>query len=318
MPKIKTECLKILDSKYLFRREKKAVIRQKLLQLPLNKIQAPVIVKKNNNDEYHVINGFSQALHLQKTGKKDLECSILPPDIDLLDIIIFIARRNQHIINSSLIYKAGFIDFAINLGLTEQQVTEKILNILELESHTGIITGCLMAMNLPENILNFCHKKNLSLKQCIQLKNYPDKILNYLDSLSEILSISASTFMEFTEKINDHLINKNLSLESFQNKPELKKIISKNCSANEKTVLFKNLLNQIRFPVLTEYNNKIRTLKKAMNLPGNIDCKWDHTLEKQELNFSIKINSITDWGISLQKLQSPSVKSNIKKIFEKL
>ncbi|MCP4602633.1 MAG: ParB N-terminal domain-containing protein [Proteobacteria bacterium] len=315
--------IEIDNSKYRFARDIKWNNDDtyfRLLERSIEKegIRDPLIVHRVSEEKPHLVNGFKRAAYARHFGIETLLCGVLEETSleSILDIVL-----NDHFleIQRAPASRARFIVFVLGLGLERNLIVDRYLPVLDFEPHQEVLTRCEEVGRLPEDVLDFCIEKRFSMKQCVHLSRHPRELIQSIFTLKNEMLFSASTIEELMTDIKDYLRASDLSPSSFFNGENVREIVSsRSLNPQEKTRKFRDLVKELRFPILTEKNRKISEMKSKMGLPETAKLKWDKTLERKEITISIRINSSNKWSETVEKMSTKELKTSIENILNEL
>jgi len=195
---------------------------------------------------------------------------------------------------------------------------ESLCVALGLKPHAEILRGCERINRLPKELRLFCHETKFSLKQLINLASYPYDLLGLLVEWNSVLQLTASTMDEIASNLRGWLRVKNKSVNDLMNDAEIREILGSSMDSRDKTERLRQLIRIRQFPVLSEVNSRIEKAVSDLNLPEEIDIKWDRTLENKNAALSVNINDPGKWQSVLDTLRSKEVKAALEDILDGL
>lgn len=278
----------------------------------------PVVIYKDSKGLLHLLDGRKRLRYAKQNNIQKINATILPEATPTTDIIIFILCNRRNHLESSIINKVQFICFAKSLNPPETWLVETLSVPLGFKPDAGFLNNCKRIYNLPGKIRIFCHEKNYSLKQLINLTSHSDNLLEQLAQWKSTLHLTASILDEIAVNLRDYLKSKNKNLEDFLKEPDLLEILDSSLSPRDKTEKLRQLLYLKRFPTLSNVNNRICDTIEKLNLPGQITIKWDKTLENKNVDLNINLNDPKKWDRLLDRLNSKEIKDALGSILNEL
>lgn len=278
----------------------------------------PVIVYADDKKRYHLVDGRKRVQFAKEMREPRIRASILPMSTPVTDIItlIFCNKRNE--IESSIMNKVQFLCFAMALNASESWILQSLCIPFEFKPHREFFRECERIYNLPEELKLFCHDKSFSLKQLLNLTYYPKDLLVQLITWKSDLQFTASTLDEIASNLKNYLKRENKNIIDFLSEPDIQELFDSSLSPRDKTEKLRQLIYLKRFPTLSETNARIFKNVKSLNLPREINIKWDRTLENKMIDISIHIKDQKHWQKLLDTLNSLESKNVIQSILDEL
>jgi hypothetical protein len=231
----------------------------------------------------------------------------IDPLTPILDVLSFMAYTQASIFTA--VQKSRFISGAVGFGVSRKDVELTLLPLFHLDPHVLIVKKCLDLAKLPEQVLAFCHEKQFSLKQCGFLTAYPEALLNGVLELS--LHLTASTFLEILENLNDHLKKERLLFLDWLNRTEVQAILLESETPQSRTSRLREYLYGLRHPLLIGINQSLEKKTQVLQSSG-VTVSWDKTLENRGVTVNVSASSTKDL---IEKLTKAS-EENAMMIFQ--
>lgn len=280
-----------------------------------DKITPPnlLVVKKSIGDELILIDEFLLLEYLKKKKINYVLCKCLSNvlDVDIFKILLF---KYYNIICSSCAYKIRFLKFVYDICGDEECLIKDFLPILNFSPHGKIFEYIKTSFVLSDEVLQYFHKKDLSLNQIYMFSCYNVDLRDTVFALSKNLNLSISLTEEFCEYLNDICIAQDKNIDEVLESLKIKEIMLSNIPTSFKITFIRNMIFEAKYPTITEINKKIISFVKSLNLPKNYDLKWDKMLEGSDLNLCCKIYDIQD----IQELKDFLSDANKVKIIEEI
>ncbi len=278
----------------------------------------PLTVYRDNKGDLHLIDGMKRHAFALDNGVKELYISILPEITQLTDIITLILYTRREDIGRSIINKIEFICFALSLNVPDHWIFHNLCKPLGLRPHRTFLDECLRIRSLPGLFKEFCHEKRFSYKQILNLTHHPVELLEYMMKQRHALQLTASVLDELSANIKDYIRANNISFQDFISNVQFTEILNSDLNPSEKTRRLREFIRTLRFPILTKVNSNILKITEELELPENIQIRWDETLENKSVEIVVKIENIGKWGEVLQAMNSSKTKEGVKDILKEL
>ena len=165
--------------------------------------------------------------------------------------------------------------------------------------------------DLPNEVFLYASRYGLSTKQTKAIVKYPPELLESMIQYADMLSIRPVELLEMTGNIYEIHRGQSRKIKIVFKDLEFDKILSNNeLNRNHKIEKIKKNIRKMRYPQLSELNDKLKSLSK--NLPGKIRVKWDHTLESSNLEILIDLKNPKDLPGLIDVIKSESFTKTIR------
>ncbi len=281
-------------------------------------MQTPLLVQTSDTGELHLMEGFRRLEAARGLGWETAPCRVLPPDIPLPERLDLLLSCRWGRLQSGIVPKSRFLNLALGLGLPRKNVLSRIMPLLQLEGHEWVLRHCEAVAALPAGVLDYCELKGFSLKQCTHLSRHPGELLELVFAWRERLGLTASIVAELLEHIRDYLRAHHLTTKDFLDLPNLREVMDAPCSVQERTRRLRRLVRSLRFPLLTEVEQRMEGIRRRMGLPANVRASWDPSLEQRAVELHITLNDPQAWPATRDGLAAPSIAQGIEELLEEL
>jgi hypothetical protein len=277
-----------------------------------------VVVQKYEDGRLHLIDGRKRLLYAEKNLVEMVDAVVLSEETPVTDIITLILCGKSEEIGSSAINRAQFICFAVSLGVPEEWVLKSLCAPFGLRPHSGTLSECGRICSLPKELKRFCHDKKFSLKQLINLSSYHGDLLSLLVEWNPLLHLTASTMDELASNLRGWMRSNNKNAADLIKDEEIMEIMGSSMDPRDRTSKLRRLFRVRQFPLLSEVNSRIEMTVSGLELPEEIDIKWDRTLENRNVAVSINIHDAGKLRRVLDSLKSKEVRDALEEILNEL
>ena len=272
----------------------------------------------NTNDQYIILNQFTlfeKCVESSEFEWKDEHVVLLefnPEELCKLIVILHFKTISENPCKQTRILK-----WLTELGLSRQQIQDWfIIHFFEKPS-IQYLHKIYKTTVFSYQALSFFQEKKLSWRHLFSLSNQSLVCIEYLVKKSTLLSLSTSSFLNFTETISDELKNKSIDLESFLKNHKIESIITQGPTPNIATQKIKTILERIKTPTLSKINDEINSLINDFD-QSLITFDWDRTLENRQVILSTRIQQEQDFEQIKTIYADPNTKNTINKILDKI
>lgn len=232
-------------------------------------------------------------------------------DISIQEAWIFSIIKNGGGNNLSISEKSRIFQHTI-LQYPNEDFSTVLLEIGEYPSPKNI-QFFKSIISLPKEIHHYIERYGLSKKQTEALILFPEEIVANLVKIGQKLAIRPVELIDMAKNFYEiHRAHK-ISIDEISKASEIEIILKdENLNRNEKIKRIKNNLHQMRFPLLTETNNKLH--ETADQLPPAVKARWLPTLEKAAFEISLEIKNPADVAGLEKILSEKRLQKTLKKI----
>jgi len=278
----------------------------------------PVLVYRDENGQYHLIDGRQRLRFIKEMGEKTVNALILPHQIHVTDIITLIFSNKKDVIESSVINKIQFICLAMDLNASESWIIHSLCIPLKLKPHKDFLSKCRHIMDLPHDLRLFLHEKRFSLKQIINFTLYPHDLIEQVIKWRGDLHLTASILDEITHDLYDYLKRHGKGIKDFLQEPDVQELFESSYNPRQRTERLRQLIKSKKYPVLSATNQRIQEMVASLDLPEEVKIHWDKTLENRRLSIIIDLTEAMQLKEVIERLGSTAIMKEINRILDEL
>lgn len=278
----------------------------------------PVTVHEVADGEYHLVDGFARCACLAMEGAAFVDANVVAAEASPESLMRYYFLAHQPRILESAAQRVRFLSLARRCGVGDETLVQHFLPMVGFEAHPRLLRRCEAVAALPEEVLQFCHEKRFSLKQCLHLTRHPAELLSWLFDWRDHLALTASIIEELAGHIGDHLRGSGTSMAEFRQRPELVELFAARMSPQERTRRLRDTVRRWRFPVLTQVQSEMESIRNAMNLPQPMELRWDPTLEQHAVELRILVRSDEQWPEIAEAIGRPETRRGVRELLEHL
>lgn len=279
-------------------------------------IISPLLVHIDKNKAIHLVSGFSRAAYSLKYNLNTVPCIVLPIDYPVLDIMQIICSEYFEEITINAISKSRYINLAKRLEIEKAKIITNIFPLLGIEQQETLFSNYSSIIELPEIALKFCHEKNFSLRQCLNIARHPKALVEWIFNKKNDLNLSASLLEEILNNLTDYMKFNAILVADLISSSEINNIFNPQNSTQIKTAKLRAFAHDRKYPILSNTTKKMMDIRKNVKLPHGCDLRWDTTLEIKELTLTINISKTSELNSTLSSLSKPEINSTISSLFE--
>ena len=278
----------------------------------------PIVVHELANGERHILDGVARWAAVREIEQTHIAACLLSPQTDPSELmrLYFLAHRSRVMV--SAVNRVRFLDLAKQTGVTSEALRDEFLPLVGFDAHDRLARRCATVAELPGPVLDFCHEKRFSLKQCVHLTRHPVELLELLFQWRDRLALTASIVGELAEHIRDYLRASDLQVAEFADLPIITEVMQNDASPQERTAALRRVVRKLRFPMLTEIQTTLESIRGDMRLPKGVELRWDPTLEQKALELRIRLHDEKCWPETIKRLASAETEAGLHALLERL
>ena len=279
-------------------------------------ILEPILVayEQDSSGPALLIDGFKRLMWARDRGISHL--SAMDTSLSPRELLLFLLQKHCNALTSCALI-ALFLDFVAERGFDSHLILNEIMPALGLQGHAKLLEKYRRVATLPVKVLTLCHKKDFSLKRCINLTHQPRQLLERLIELEGKLSLSASLFQELCDAISDILKREGLSVEEFFQRKEIIEILEAGQDRATTTRLFRSYIRKLRNPLLTSYQRELQKIHKTYFSSAPFHVKWDETLENRRIEISSSVTDIEELRNLSKAISSEKTQKGVKELLSR-
>lgn len=281
-------------------------------------ILEPLVVFENAPNEFHLIHGFLRMTFCIQNQVNEIPTVILPASTSPETVLDYVCVAFFKDLQNSVVVKAKMINLANQNGINRKKIIEKYLPLLGLEAHETVLKKLESILKLPPQILNYCHEKKFSLRQCIHLTRHPTELLKTVFFWHNHIHLSASLFEEILNHLKDCMRLEKKTPHELLASMELESLLTSSLDPHVKTETLRDRIRKRKYPILSKTNDQMHQTVQNLQLPSSVQLKWDPTLEIRALEVGIKVQSLQEWQEALSSLNKQQIPHSMEKLLNAL
>lgn len=257
-------------------------------------------------DSYNIVCGTRRVISCKKLKLKDAPAIILDknlPDLDLFKINLEdnLSTRTPNIIEKSIILNK----LKNNFKIPEEIIIKEYLPMLKIPCNIKYLEKYIRLDKLPVDLKHEIIDKDISIEILDNLKKWPDYLIKLIFSFNfgngktfQLITILNEISLHSGKAVDEPL--KSIEWLNIYKNPDI--------PIYQKGRRLREFLLAKRYPIYTEYKNKIRKTTNRIKLPDNISLLLNEllTLENDSINLKVRCKNIEDLKTAAQKLMEIS------------
>ncbi len=263
------------------------------------------------NGPYKLVDGFKRLAWARRKGLDTIP--VTRAQMTDRGLLAFLLSKYVHLLKTC-VARALFLKFLLQIGIDDQAIIDVAMRPLGLQAYKGLLEKHLRIADLPEELLTFCHKKDFSLKRCLNFTYQPRQLLVKIMALEDRISLSASFLQELCDSISEIMKRNEMAVEEFFQIEEVKEVLGSDIDRSSKTNLFRQVIRRLRYPILSKIQRELKEIEKEYLGPFPFEVKWDESLENRRLRIIASIKHIGELSDFRSSLSNPKAEEGIKRL----
>jgi hypothetical protein len=265
-----------------------------------------------------IVDGYKRYRLIKKLHRRQVE-TIIP---DHLDNALACARYRKMTLSKSrdpdILQKVSLYNYIVLQSIPGSEC-DQFRRELNLPLSEDIQTKLNKILDWPELVKTYIHQFHLSHNQIKTYLDMPTEDLVLLFDLGSKLSMRPVELQKIATLMTDISLNRGCPLQNLFEDTSVSLVLNDSgLNRNQKIVHLKNVLTELRTPVITSYQKSIEDELKQLSLGENIRIRFDKTFESGSLHMDIKLSYAEELKQLAEDLGSENTLSIMKRIFEKI
>ncbi len=267
-----------------------------------NPFPRPVLAMQTNSG-IRVIGDAYRFEEARKLGTGTIPCYLvreIPGNLELLQLLV------DYYQPMSLADQALLLAAAVEMGVNQELLQTGLLPGMGLSRVRGTIDELLEISRFPDALLTFIEDKGLSLKRTrvlVRMREMQDWCVRFLEELHpgvNVLLEVVQNLWEVGQRDDRELsgLPTDLGIEKYLTDPDH--------PAAERLAALRRCVHEHRYPELTGVRRKLENQVRELDLPSNLNLRWDPNFEERGLVVQGKLRSPEDAAKLESILRSPS------------
>ncbi len=249
---------------------------------------------------YSIVSGARRVKAAGKLGIKEIP-AVISEDLSEKNRLLYAVHSNLGR-GLNTVEKAHVLRQAVRTGLDSDEI-RRIMVLIALSPHDKILSTYLSIAESDETTKTFIITRNLSMKSIDYLMKFdPGERKRIIKGLIPMY-LTESLIREILEMLHLLKIKKGVPGDKYLKKAE---------NSQDLKVRMKKQLN----PKLTSLEKRLKTIRKAMALPPNMDIRVDPFFEKEYIDIVIRAKDEQQVMASLTRLTQIIAKGQVGSVLE--
>lgn len=274
-------------------------------------ILTPVVLEQMDAG-YRIVHGFRRVDLAQEQQIEQIP-GIISDQLPLENLQwSLIDNRVQGELN--LYEQSKAIQAAHGLGATASEIIADILPLLGLHSHKNVYDEYRGFIRLPQPLIDFFVSKDTPISRTQVFQNLSEKGLEIAVELLERFSPGINVLDELVTNLHEISRREEQPVPATYAELNVESLLEEAGQPHIALGEIRHKLQEYRYPVLSESNEKIDKLTSQLHLGEHATIHWDKRLENRGINVTYHWERLEDVDQSAQRL----VKRENMEVFEEI
>jgi ParB/RepB/Spo0J family partition protein len=275
-------------------------------------INYPVLTEREKG--LIIVSGWRRVLACIELDMEKIPIYLLLEDDDL-KVLLFRIYEDLASRELNFLEKAEIISKLKSFGMRKEEIIEKYLPLLNINPSFYDFNIYLSLSNLDKSVKEAILNESLSFQSARAVTLFSKSDQKRL--LPFLIPLSSNNQKELLVNIYEILKRDNISLKTLLTKQDIKKIIeSEEFSALEKAKKIREIIKDMRYPLLSNWEVAYKDWIRELKLPSSIKIIHDKFFEKEGLNLSIKFRNPEELENNLKKMLKICKKEGFRNYFK--
>jgi len=266
---------------------------------------------------WQILAGFSRFEAAKAAGLSELPVRKVSTDESLVDAFYQALLAHRISAEFNIIERARILKIIQTLNPVEK-LKGQYLTLLELPDRRSMLDEVEALLTLESETQFYIETYGLALKQASQFLRFNAEEQRFCAELGRALLIRPIELLAICAPLREISGRDKLSIQDVIYNLGIPDILKSDIPRGAKIGEIKKRILESRFPKLTEWNQLIESSARSMNLPENVQLKWDKTLEASGVQIQATMHSIQEVQDLAKILSSHNVGKELTQLFKVL
>jgi len=260
-----------------------------LTSLKLVGLVEPLILRKRGDGRYQIVCGFKRAEAMRQLAIAEAEAFIYDQGEldDLQALLLTIGHNLTRPLN--LVEKAHALRKLLDFGVPEREVIDRYLPLLGLQPNARVLKQVTDLVGLERDLREYVVRQNLSLSASVLFLSLDKQAQETILPLLEALRPGENRVKEIISFLKEISLRDGVPVSSVLAGEEIGKILEDQDTPRPQRIEhLRMILKHMRFPLLTEMEEKFAQYKRSLSLPPQIAFHPPPFFEGEEFRMEIR------------------------------
>jgi len=271
---------------------------------------------KEATEGYRIVHGFRRIALAQEQSIEEIPAifSEKSPLENLKWSIIENRVRGEF----NLYEQSKAIQVAHGLGATASEIIDDILPLLGLHSHKNVYDEYRGFIRLPQPLIDFFVSRDTPISRTQVFQNLSEEGLEIAVELLRRFNPGINVLDELLTNLYEISRREEKSVPQIYADLDVDSILEESGQPHIALGEIRQQLQEYRYPVLSETNEKIAELTSQLNLGNRVNINWDKRLENRGINVTYHWETVSNVKESAKKLGEQQNLKLFDAVFQKV
>jgi ParB/RepB/Spo0J family partition protein len=263
----------------------------KLLQasIKLVGLLEPLILREKTDKTYQIVCGFKRIEALRLLAIAEAAAFVYPQGEldDLQALALTIGHNITRPLN--LVEKAQALAKLLSFGVSEREVIDRYLPLFSFQPHMRILKQVLDLLALEKGLQEYLVQEKLSLAAAARLLDLDQQGQKSMIPLLLTLRPGENRIKEIISFLREISLRDDVSISALLAKHDIVAILADvRTPCPQRLEQVRRIIKQMRFPLLTEMEQKFAAYKQSLSLPPQISFHPPPFFEGEEFRMELR------------------------------
>jgi hypothetical protein len=172
--------------------------------------------------------------------------------------------------------------------------------------------------SLAEQILAYAHYKHLSVQTLARWQAWAEEDQGALLKLAEELQLGENHLRDFIDWLEEVVLREGGTIRGVLSRPEIHRLREGRLSRNDRLKAVKESLRRIRYPQLSQLEDGLRAVVKALDLGSRVRVSFPPAFEGNQVTIEITARNVGELDDSVTRLRQRLADGALQRMFDLL
>jgi len=264
----------------------------------------PLILREQGDERYQIVCGFKRAQALLLLGVPEAQAFVYHQDEldDLQALLLTIGHNLTRPLN--LVEKAQTLEKLLAFGVAEKEVIDRYLPLLGLQPNVRVLKQVTNLVDLERGLLEYVVRQNLSLSTSVLFLSLDKDGQGAILPLLEALRPGENRVKEIITFLREISLRDGVPISSVLARGDIRKILGDQETPRPQRIeRLRRIIKTMRFPLLTEMEEKFAQYKRSLSLPPQISFHPPPFFEGEEFRMELRFKDFRAFRELVTKLR---------------
>ncbi len=172
--------------------------------------------------------------------------------------------------------------------------------------------------SIADQLIAYAQDKRLSAQTLQRWQAWPEEEQAAFFPIAKELQLNENQLRDFLDWLEEIVARDGVMVRDVLSRAELQRPLESKLSRNDKLKTVKEALRKIRYPRLSQLEDDLRAVIKALDLGDRVRVSFPPALEGNDVTFEIKARNLEEVKDRLALLQQKLEDGSLRRVFDLL